>query len=68
MSNGRITAHVQFYQIEMDLWHAERSWLEMLAVTCANQLDAKGAIGPYQYWCEPSDGRVSPHVFRAMEL
>ncbi len=69
MSDGKMQTNISFYHIEVELWRLGfASYLNMIANTASNQLDAAGAIGPYEFFVERGDGAVTPYVFVGREL
>jgi len=67
--SDKLQAEVQFYDVEFHLFRAGAPALLKLGIQdVTHKLDAAGGIGPYEFYCRPGDGSVTPHTIVGQEL
>jgi len=65
----KLQADHRFYKAEADLFRAgPEAYVNLLALTLTNKMEAAGGIGPFEFWCDPADGVLSPIPMHAREL
>lgn len=65
----KLEATHSFYREEAEFYRLGKiAYVTMLALTLTNKIEAEGGIGPFEFWCRPSDGTINPIVMHACEL
>jgi hypothetical protein len=66
---NRLEISDTFYAVEADLFRNGRAaFITCTAAYMAHQLDQKGGLRPYEFYCMGGDGNLSPHTMIAREL